>query len=192
MDKIKNRKIIVDSCILIYYFEDLDKGETKRLINSFKRNNNTILMSAISVFEVFKNRQTSKEIKKYENLLNSVDDIPIDSPILMNAATLYYLYKKEKDDKNSIKEKNVDPKDRLTGDLIIGGTVLSYENYLLLTANKKDFPDPFWDTIATTEIGKNAIKVYLIQFNIQLLPKETPLIDPKDWKTKERKYFPRG
>jgi len=186
MDKIKNRTIVIDSCVLIYFFEDNDEGETRELINDIRRNGNTILMSAISVFEVFKNRQTEEKAKEYENLLNSIDDIPIDSPVVMNASTLYYLYKKNKENN---KNRPLDPKDKLTGDLIIGGTVLSYENHLLLTANIKDFPSPFWETIATAEIGNNHIKLYLLQFSYKSIPQEIPLTDPKDWKTKGRSYF---
>jgi len=193
MDKIIDKKIVIDSCVLIYFCEDNDGGKTEELINMLKENNNGIFMSDISGFEVLKNRQDSEKSINYEKLLNSIEGIPVDSPVFMNAATLCYLYKKIR--KVTCREgEEMDPKDKLTGDLIIGGTVLSYENYLLLTSNKKDFPEPYWEVIATGEVGSvEKIKIYLMRPNIAALLSEIQTMeDIKMWPTKKRMHGFRG
>lgn len=191
MDKIFGKKVLIDSCILIYYHDDLYSAETQKLIDILRKNNE-ILISDVSGFEVFKNCQEWKNIEKYEELLNTFDSFPVDRPALMNAATLYYLYKKSGNINKQ--DERINPKNKLTGDLIIGGSVLSYQNCLLLTSNKKDFPAPCWKLIAEHIIGEapNEIKVYLLEPNMENIKSDVPVYDPIDWPGRERKYKFRG
>jgi hypothetical protein len=99
--------------------------------------------------------------------------------------------------KQEAESEMIDSKDKLTGDLIIGGTVISYQNHVLLTANKKDFPAPYWKTTAkhTLTTTKNKeILLYLIEpimdeinKTLNSMPKE-----PETWPSRQNNYKYRG
>jgi hypothetical protein len=140
--------------------------------------------------------------EEYIRLLNSLHRIPIDSPVLMNAASLIFAYKKNGNIGNSTNlsaEELIDYKDRLTGDLLIGGATISHQNHLLLTANKKDFPEPFWEIEEQFEIKKDSgaiIKVFLLKPDtsqlLQSLDNEVKLIEPSTQPSKKGFYEYRG
>lgn len=175
MESIKDKKIIVDSNIWIYFYSDTHGRPTRDLIDQLKNQRCLLAYSAITSFEVQKNRQTSELSDLYSKLLNEFDRVPVDSPALINAATIYYLYVKYGciNVRNSDQLENmIDPKDRLTGDLIIAGTVLSWQNRLLLTANRRDFPEMFWDSIAEVTLKDTGTTVYLLRFKEDKIPEE--------------------
>lgn len=198
MLKIKDKRIVLDSCILIYACDH----ETKNSCLSFLKKilkNNTISCSALSGFEVIKNRQERGNEKEYTKFLNKIYRIPIDTPVLMNAATLHFLYKKSGkiSHKKGIGKGLIDLNDKLTGDLIIGGTVISYKNHLLLTADRKDYPKPYWnlvleDKIITTDYKE--IKIFLLEpVMSEILNKiETKLQEPNNWPSSPNIYEYRG
>ena len=143
MDKTKDQKILIDSCILVYSGTDKFSDETKKLLRLLADNKNKLAISELCGFEVLKNCQNKDNFKYYIKLIDYLDNIPINKDILINAASLHSLYGKpssNKEDGNFQKEKS-------TGDLIIGGTAAYYET-LLLTANLNDFPLPYWEIVA--------------------------------------------
>lgn len=196
---IKNKKIVLDSCIFIYSCDKETEQSCLRLLDKILSNNH-IAYSAISGFEVLKNRQEKNNHKKYTDFLNKIHRIPVDSPVLMNAAVLFYVYKKSLGKIGSVcktKTGLLDPKNKLTGDLIIGGTVISYENHLLLTANRKDFPEKYWKSVTESEVisnGEEMIEVFLLEpvMNEILKNIDSELQDPRDWPTRESIYQYRG
>ncbi len=194
LDPIK--KIVLDTCIIIYYVDENTKESCNSIIKGFEENGNRICCSALSCFEVLKNRQDSENEKEYTNFINQLPKIPVDTPTLANAATLYFLYKQT----NRIQEKKetFDPKDKLTGDLIIGGATLSHQNHVLLTSNKKDFPDEYWETILEFDLStkdNDLIKVFLLNPKMgeitSRLPKNS-LQKPENWPTRPNLYDYRG
>jgi predicted nucleic acid-binding protein len=197
MLKIKSKKIVVDTNICLYYFGEKTKKSAKKLLDQLSQNN-IISISHISCFEVIKNVQDLSGHYKYLTFINSFQRIPIDSPVIMNAATLYYVYKKcnlfnlTKQPKDQL----LDRKDKLTGDLLIGASVLSYSNHLLLTANKKDFPSKFWREVEVFEIGDNEekIKVYMLDPIMEEIEKiiGREKVDPGSWPSRKSRYEFRG
>ena len=189
-------KIVLDTCIILYSVDDNTRDSCKSIISKFEENGNRICCSALSCFEVLKNRQDEVNEKDYVTFINKIPRIPVDTPTLANASTLYFLYKKT----NRIQEKKetFDPKDKLTGDLIIGGSTLSHQNHLLLTSNKKDFPDEFWEIKLEFNIDckdNNQIKAFLLEPKmneiISVLPVNS-LQKPENWPTRKNLYDYRG
>ena len=173
------------------------KESTKKLLSQFSKNN-IISISAISGFEVIKNVQNLSDHQMYLDYANSLQRIPIDSPVLMNAATLYYAYR-ESGLFNLRKETNrelLDRKDKLTGDLLIGGTVISYSDHFLLTANRRDFPIKFWKEVEVFEIGdyEKKIKLFLLDPIIEEIQKiiGNNKTDPATWPFRKSRYEFRG
>ena len=196
---LRNKKIVLDSCILIYACDSETKESCISFLQQLLKNGNKITYSSFSAFEVIKNRQRRDNEKEYTNLLNNLYRIPIDSPVLSNGATLYFLYEESGriNKKKNLKKDLVDLKDKLTGDLIIGGTVISYENHLLLTANKKDFPEPYWKSVFEYEINKkdeSKIKIYLLDPVMEEIKKklEKEIVSPEDTPSRQNSYGYRG
>jgi predicted nucleic acid-binding protein len=190
------KKIVLDTCIILYCIDENTKESCGSIIKKFKDNGNRVCCSALSGFEVLKNRQESDNQKEYVDFINQLPRIPVDTPTLANASTLYFLYKQT----NRIQEKSdfYDRKDKLTGDLIIGGATLSHENHFLLTSNKKDFPTEYWEVVSEFNLitkDGNLIKVYLLNPDmkkiISRLPKNS-LQNVENWPTKINLYDYRG
>lgn len=191
------KKIVLDTCIILYCVDENTKESCSLLINQIEKNGNRICCSSLSGFELLKNRQEDTNENEYINFINKLPRIPVDTPTLANAATLYYLYRQT----NRIQEKkdSFDPKDKLTGDLIIGGATISYENHLLLTSNKRDFPDEYWYTILVfdldTKDNAKSIKVYLLEPRMKEITLKLPqnsLQNPENWPTRPNFYDYRG
>jgi predicted nucleic acid-binding protein len=89
----ENIKIVIDSCVLIYSVDENTKESTKIILERFSKNRNRLTYSSISAFEVLKNRQENQNESDYSELLNNLYRIPIDTPVLNSASTLYFLYK---------------------------------------------------------------------------------------------------
>jgi predicted nucleic acid-binding protein len=191
-----NKKIVLDTCMILYYVDEHTKESCKQIVDVLEDNGNRVCCSSLSGFEMLKNRQDYLNEKEYTDFINTLPKIPVDTPTLANAATLYYLYRQT----NRIQEKEdtYDPKDKLTGDLIIAGAALSHENHLLLTSNKKDFPEKYWSNLLEFNLitkNKNLIKVYLLEPEmnniISGLP-ENSFHKPENWPTRPNLYDYRG
>lgn len=193
-----NIKIVLDSCILIYSVDQHTRESTNVILDKFKTNKNRLVYSSVSAFEVLKNRQEQENEAEYSALLNRHYRIPVDTPVLANASTLYFLYKQTNKIQQSKKDSfKLDPKDKLTGDLIVGGTAISYTNHWLLTSNKKDFPEEYWKTKMTnviTSTDGQKISVYLLEPDMNRVVKnlkDTPK-DTKKWPSQKNIYPYRG
>jgi predicted nucleic acid-binding protein len=143
LDKIKNKQIILDSCVLIYC-EGYDfKLEIRNILRKLTDNNNELGISELSVFEVLRRAKTENK-KYFVQLLNYLNNIPVSKGIINNSIILYNTYKHNGFIKGSEKE---DGKRDWTADLIIGGTALYQKDSLILTANRRDFPEPVWKAV---------------------------------------------
>ena len=162
MNQIKNQKILIDSCILIYCGTDKYNGKGfKELLRLLVDQKNRLAISEICSFEVIKNCQKKENFPYFIKLIDYVHNIGINRYILMNSAILHSLYVENKNDKE---------KEKFVGDLIIGGTAVYYDA-LLLTTNLNDFPEPYWEIITkdyvTYEDGRktHALNRYLLKFD---------------------------
>lgn len=172
MKTIRNKTIVIDSCVLIYAGEERYHNKFSNLLKTFSDDGNTLIISTFSRFEVLKNIREEKTTKYYIELLDSLDNISVDGEVLVCAAQLSRLYNQGK--QSSPHSVENDQKDR-AGDLIIGSTTI-LQRALLLTANKKDFPLGFWKIMdreyAVYDYNAQYYlqNVYMLQFNIKDYP----------------------
>ncbi len=176
MNQTKNHKILIDSCILIYCGSDKYSERVRGFLHLLDNNKNKLAISEICGFEVLKNCLNKENIDYYLKLINYLDNIKIGRYALMNAAFLHGLYKK--DTSNSDREEGA-KKEKMAGDLIIGGTAI-YDGALLLTANIDDFPMPYWKIFAHDHIVYKdgpkfkVLNVYLLEFDKELAEQKNP------------------
>ncbi|MBX4198630.1 hypothetical protein KW782_04890 [Candidatus Parcubacteria bacterium] len=169
MESVKNRRILIDTNILVYC-GDKDWGqEAKKLLRVLKDNTNSLATSRLSSFELIKNAIDLKLREYYIKLINYIHQIEPEEQILMNGCVLYHQYF-SKFPESARKIESMD--------LAIGGTIIYHKEALLLTANRKHFPMPFWKIVAQSYLmckkseKYDLINVYLLEFDYSQLPKE--------------------
>jgi len=170
---IKNKSIIIDSCVLLYCEGTNFKLEIRNILRSLVNNNNKLGISELSGFEVLKN-SSSNNIKYFIKLLDYIENIPSNKEVLMNANILYGCY--------AMKPIN-DYKNISSVDFIIGGTTI-YMKGLLLTCDKKHFVNQFWRIIINLPVIYKLSNEYKV-LNLYLLEPRTTLID-STWKSRKK------
>ena len=159
--EVKDKKIIVDSNIAIYYANQGFKERSENILRTLKNSGNTLAISEITSFELLNIDPKDQRIKYYINFINYIERIEVSATILKNAALLNSEFKRF-GCKHNIP----------LADLIIGGTVINIPNSLLLTADRSDFCEPLWKTVAHYPVLKNKtdidVNVYLLEFNNEL------------------------
>lgn len=167
MNTVKNQKILIDSCILIYCGSEKLSESFKQLLRLLTTNNNSLAISELCGFEVLKNCQNKQNIDYYFKLIDYLHNVKINKDILIRAARLYNLYSFKKEAREHMDKFD---KEKSTGDLIIGSTAIQH-NSLLLTSNLKDFPLPYWEIVAHDYMVYehnsrfNVLNRYLLKFN---------------------------
>ncbi len=168
-NQIKNRRILVDTNILVYCGNKDFGHQAKGLLRTLKDNNNALAISHVSYFELIKNAIDQNLRKYYFHLVSYIHNLPIKQDILVSGSTLYHLYSNR-----GIKEyKKIE-----SMDLIIAGTVVFHKGALLLTANRRHFPMPFWRNISqgyiTYKDGEayRLINIYLLEFDYAQIPQK--------------------
>jgi len=168
MKTVKNKNILIDSCILLYCEAQIFKIEIRELLRILTNNGNKLGISEFSGFEVLKN--ANEKYKEYfVKLLNYLQNIPVDKRVLINAIKIFKYYEHKKI--NDIKKAQ-------SGDLIISGTCLLLKEPLLLTTNIKDFHKPLWNIYKKTYIVYELenkfelLNIYLLKPNIETLTKK--------------------
>lgn len=130
-------------------------------------------ISEISIFEIFRRANIGEpERTFYRDLLNprAITVVEISSLIVQNAWILCRCAHPTKIDGEA--KKNV------TADMIIGGSVSSNSNGLLLTTDRSDFAMPFWKLLDKHLIviddadGYRTKTVYLLKFDYCALDRE--------------------
>jgi len=159
---VKNKIIVVDSCILLYCEAHPTKLEIRKLLRTLVDNKNRLVISELSGFEVMKNAKTENR-GYFIKLLDYIPSISIDKNILANSVLLYDRYESKKI--NHYKKISA-------GDYLIGGTTLSIKNSLLLTSNRADFCRPIWKIYEhqyiTYKLGEKQelLNFYLLEYTI--------------------------
>ena len=176
MKTIKNKTIVVDSCVLIYAGEERYHNKFSDLLKTFSDNGNKLIISTFSGFEVLKNIQEEKTTEYYLELLDSFNNSSVSNDILIYAAQLSRLYNQGKQLSPHSAENN---KKDIAGDLIIGSTAI-FHRALLLTANKKDFSPDFWKVVSRDYAVYDYKDQYYLQ-NVYLLQFNTKKYSPSTW-----------
>lgn len=161
METISGKKILIDTNVLVYCGDKGYGADAKKLLRLLKDNNNKLATSEINCFELIKNAINEELCEYYFHLINYIDKIGIITEQLMNGCILYHNY--HKSFSGNCKMGSMD--------LIVAGTIIHQKGSLLLTANRKDFPMPFWKLVAQTYImrkkdeGDELINIYLLEFD---------------------------
>ena len=118
----ENRKILIDTSILIDYFRKSDKSKTEllKLYKSYE----TLFISSVTAFELLSG-VNKKNRAATEKILNGLNIIPFDEKVAEIAAEIY----------RNLKKRNKDIEIR---DLFIGATAI-YIDLPIKTLNKKHF-----------------------------------------------------
>jgi hypothetical protein len=117
-----DKKIMIDTSVLIEYFRKTDKNKTTLV--QFSLEFNHIYISSITEFEIF-NGATPNQIQFWNELISKLTVLDFDSQAARVAATVVNNLKK--------KRKSIDKPD-----LFIASTALVHK-MSLATLNKKDF-----------------------------------------------------
>lgn len=143
-------------------------------MRSLKDRENGLAISTLSRLEIFRNTIDKASESYFLQLVNYLHEISVDTTAIMNGVVLSHAYRKNKITKDA-PSKSVD--------LIIAGTALS-RTALVLTANRRDFPAPFWKTIerysmvgqAKDREGDQLINVFLLEFDATKLPTDVQIV----------------
>lgn len=161
MTEIRDKKILVDTNIPIFYANEGFKERSGNILRILKDSGNILAVSEITSYELFNTDSKDQRLKYYINFLNYIERKEVSATILNNANLLNNEYRK-------FGCKHTVP----LPDLIIGGTVINSQNSLLLTADRNDFCEPLWQTVAhypvAKENGEIEANLYLLQFNKQI------------------------
>ncbi len=131
--EIKNKKIIIDTNILINCGDDRYKEDFKKMLKLLSADND-LGASVISGFEIIKKYHKKETFSYYLKLLNFIKKIPVSVEIAQNAGFIAKSFGPDKEKKDN--------------DIIIGATVASTKKSLLLTCDRKDFNRPYWGVVA--------------------------------------------
>ncbi len=138
-EKILSQRVVVDTNILVYCGNKDFGYQAKTLLRTLKNGSNDLGVSHASCFELIKNARDEKIRDYYFSLIEYIHNIPITQEIIKNSYVLYHTYL----DRNVQDAKKIE-----SFDLIISGTMIYHKGALLLTANRRDFPMPFWNNKA--------------------------------------------
>lgn len=134
-----SRVIILDTNILIYAGNEPTEKAFIDLIHDLSKESFELVISKYSHFEILKG-SSSKNEKKLIKILNLFKSLEVTDKILVTAGIMQAIYTNER-----VQRKIED------GDLIISSTAF-LNNSLLLTANRLDFPYPFFKEIRVNPI----------------------------------------
>ena len=176
LSKVRSRNILVDTNVVIKYSQEGFKERSEEFLDRLVANKNVLLVSQFTGLELLRNQDPGNLKNSYVKFLDGANNVPIGFPVILNAINL------SEDYRNFLNRSNIS-----TNDLIIGATatlrlkgkgqVEIPGKTLLLTENRKDFPEFLWKAVACHPIfaDKEKTKVteifYLLEFNINYLQK---------------------
>ena len=156
--QVKNKKILLDTNILINYGVENFRERSGNILRVLLNNQNKLAVSEITGLELLQGETEKSKIEFYLKMLNFISNLDVSRSVLLNAISLSSGYRRIKTDK----------KGPSVADLIIGGTVLAHDS-LLLTADRKDFSEPMWGVVAHKYVfddKKSVIaNLYLLKFD---------------------------
>ncbi len=127
--------IIVDSNIIQYIAQPKSAKVFNDYIDNLIERRFDFAISTITIYELLKGASKQKA-EKMINLLDRFTKFELEEDILQAAAKLESLYKLE----------DIQPKEIEDADKIIGATAL-LSSALILTANARDFPSPYFTEV---------------------------------------------
>lgn len=155
--------IIIDSCIIQYFG---DKNIGPGILSCLQMALNTgynLCISEATIFEMLDGADLKTEKDRIDTL-KVFSSFPITSDRLIAAAQLGTLYKYE----------NIPEQQISAGDKIIAATAMLTSS-LILTANGRDFPLPFFQTITSVDINykkgksQHCITAYFLAPNVKTI-----------------------
>ncbi|HTR18519.1 MAG TPA: hypothetical protein VMH91_00880 [Candidatus Paceibacterota bacterium] len=167
---IKNRTIILDSNIPIWYATEGFKERSGNPLRVLVDNGNKLAITPISGLEILVDDNKEEVKKKYLIFMSYVQNISLEPAYFQNAAILASEYRR------ICNQKKIP-----LPDLIIGGVVVAHSfgknKPLLFTADRTDFCEPLW--ITTAYLGVPDKENKQIQPQLYLLELNTEILDPK-------------
>ncbi len=165
--EVRGRTIILDSNILIHYASDGFKERSGNPLRLLANNGNPLAVTPISGVEVLQPENRPEVSKKYLDFLNYLPNVTIHLGYFQNAVTL------ARDYHRICAAKKIPFQDLLIGAVICSNSFGPGEKPLLLTADRTDFCEPLWITLAThvvpgDEEGKKYTTLYLLEFNTEI------------------------
>lgn len=168
LDKVKKRNIVVDTNVVILYSQEGFKTRSKAFLDKLIKNGNILFVSQFTGLELLRDQDPGKVETGYGEFLSEVNNIHVSFSIIKNAILL------SKDYRHFLDGKKVS-----IGDLIIGGSAIHKfktsasqrpKKTLLLTENRKDYPELLWRAVACHPVfSKDKKRVtnifYLLEFN---------------------------
>lgn len=170
LKNIKNRKILLDSNILIHYATEGFIERSGNPLRVLKDNNNELAVAPITGFELLnttdkEDDRSAKLRSKYVDFLNYLDTIQMQVVYFQNAASLSRMYLK------ICERKNIPVPDLLLGSIVVTHSKNREDAPLFLTTDRDDFCEPLWWTVSHLEVSgdskrKNkSVHLYLLEFN---------------------------
>lgn len=169
---VKSTNILIDTNILIHYAEDGFIERSGNPLGTLRDNGNILSVSCITGFELLCGENSEEKKKKFHQFLNYLPNLSVEQTHLSNGAVLASEYRRLCNNK----------KIKKTGDLIIAGLIVGYElggeEVLLFTADRQDFCEPLWETVAyhlVQESGGGFVQhcFYLLKLNLEILNRDT-------------------
>lgn len=169
LQEVKNREILLDSNILINYASEGFKDRSGNILRTLINNGNKISVSPVSGFEVLRGDNRKETDEKYIKFLKYIPNVKTQDEYFSNAAVLARHY-----------NKNCNKKIIPTEDLLIGSIVATHsfgvdssKKILLLTADRTDFCEPVWLTVAYQIVppnnGNSQVNLFLLEFNTEII-----------------------
>lgn len=159
---VRGKKILIDTNVPIHYATNGFKERCGNFLRVFKDNNNELAVSIITGYELLNGDPADKRREYFIKFLKYIPNTGINNGILNNATIIVNEY-----------IRLGCKKDIPLPDQIIAGTVAATEDVYLLTADRNDFCEPLWITVAHHIVLKDENKVevtfYLLKFNHEII-----------------------
>lgn len=160
---VKNKDILLDTNIIISCGDKSFGTEARNILKKLVDNKNSLAISEITPFEILRKDLDDNDENYYTKLISDkrINIIPLSTSVLINASILC----REQHPKKETENKNI------ICDMLIGGTVMSNKEALLLTSDRKDFNKPYWKIISEEKIirkkqeGWELNNIFLLQFD---------------------------
>lgn len=176
-ERIKNRNIIVDTNVIIDYSTKDFPKRSGEFLDKLVKKGNTLFVSQFTGMELLRDTDEGETANKYRQFLSEIDNVEVTFSVIKNAIQL------SRDYRTLLCGRKVD-----LADLVIGGTAILRlkeketgkigSQSLLLTENRKDFPELIWKCLACHAVldkdpsGKSTRVnrlFYLLEFNTHYL-----------------------
>lgn len=174
---VKERDILLDTCIFRYLADKQLRPALQRELRDLRKTNK-LAVSQVTHFEIYRRVLTKEEDNFYGRILFAKDLIKLELSYgrVRNAAVLGRQCFPARIKSEGFS--NEDPDKHIIGDLLVAGTVVENKSAVLMTANRKHFPEPFWEVVGEKHFlrkkkeGWDGLTIYILKFNYEAEPKK--------------------